>query len=424
MPFRKPNQSTPLPNAGLAAVAAHEAEADPHGQYFLADGTRAMSGDIDVGANNITNVGDVVGAVMDSDFAGSDTGVLRRTGVGAYAVRKDNLTAIVAPSIGDNNAAGYSHGSIWFDTVLLLYHIYQTETAGAAVWLQLGSGGGYDVEVDTFAELITEVNAAGANVAQGNSWHIRPTADPEAERSGFFDPDETLEGSIDGLFPHPFVQFYPFNSATMGFGSLADGLIFKANNSGQISLTATGLVLVSVSDEDVVTLFPGEVTGPIAVEAIIRITAKTATEALGPVLGYYRSIGAPPIRGISGDSAGARLRNQSSSWSIQTLWLDGGASAAGGLGNAAHDPQSVDTKIRCSYPRTGVVWEAFGEIWEFGDTTNHARAGSVVVANGMDLTNPVEKFNPFFSAHIVASANSFTVELSHFRIVSGGEYSF
>lgn len=67
------------------------------------------------GGADVTDAANVAaaGAVMDSDFAGTATGTLTRTGVATYAVRKDNLAAGAAPTVTDDSSLGYSVGSRW-----------------------------------------------------------------------------------------------------------------------------------------------------------------------------------------------------------------------------------------------------------------------------------------------------------------------
>jgi len=52
-----------------AAVTAHEAAADPHTQYLLASGSRSLSGDLNLGTNDITNVGTVDGVDVSAQAA-------------------------------------------------------------------------------------------------------------------------------------------------------------------------------------------------------------------------------------------------------------------------------------------------------------------------------------------------------------------
>lgn len=58
-------------------------------------------------------------------------------GIDDIATKKSNLTAIVAPGVGNDSSQGYAVGSFWIDTVL--NDIYQAANVavGAAVWRKL-----------------------------------------------------------------------------------------------------------------------------------------------------------------------------------------------------------------------------------------------------------------------------------------------
>jgi hypothetical protein len=202
------------------AIARSDASFGAGGGDFLADGTVPMTGDLDIGGNDVTNVGNVdgrdvstdgaaldahvgaanphsgslasahegaggavhadaiaggaagfmtgddktkldaiesgadvtdaenvaaAGAVMDGDFAGSDTGPLTRTGAEAYAVRKDSLAASAAPGVTDDSDSGYSVGSLWIDTTGDASYRCVDATVGAAVWEAAAGGGSGDV---------------------------------------------------------------------------------------------------------------------------------------------------------------------------------------------------------------------------------------------------------------------------------------
>jgi hypothetical protein len=55
---------------------------------------------------------------------------------------KNNLSAIVAPTASDDDARGYSVGSIWVDVLLNSAYICTSNAIGAASWNQMGAGGG------------------------------------------------------------------------------------------------------------------------------------------------------------------------------------------------------------------------------------------------------------------------------------------
>jgi hypothetical protein len=58
---------------------------------------------------------------------------------------KKNFTAVVAPTVTDDETAGYSVGSQWVDTVGLMIYFCVDPSAGAAVW-STGGGGASDLE--------------------------------------------------------------------------------------------------------------------------------------------------------------------------------------------------------------------------------------------------------------------------------------
>lgn len=101
------------------------------------------------------------GAVMDSDFSGSATGVMKRTGVATYAVRKDNETTS-DPTTSDNTAAGYETGSQWRNTQSSRIWRKVGETGGVAFWalesqFQIGAN-------------LNDNQGSAADVGSGTSW--------------------------------------------------------------------------------------------------------------------------------------------------------------------------------------------------------------------------------------------------------------
>lgn len=58
-------------------------------------------------------------------------------GVGALAGVKSNLTALIAPTVADDDTQGYSVGSMWQDTVLFKIYMCSDNSTGAAVWTAL-----------------------------------------------------------------------------------------------------------------------------------------------------------------------------------------------------------------------------------------------------------------------------------------------
>ncbi|MHC5034951.1 MAG: hypothetical protein ACYTFZ_07930 [Planctomycetota bacterium] len=54
-----------------------------------------------------------------------------------------NFTAILDPTANDDVTEGYFPGCLWFNTVLDTFWIMEDNTAGAAVWTQIGGPGGF-----------------------------------------------------------------------------------------------------------------------------------------------------------------------------------------------------------------------------------------------------------------------------------------
>jgi hypothetical protein len=84
------------------------------------------------------------GGIKDYDFAGTDTGMLVRTGVDTYAVVKTHEDTIDPVGATDDVTLGYSVGSRWFNTATPEEFVCLDATDGAAVWLSTTSGGGGD----------------------------------------------------------------------------------------------------------------------------------------------------------------------------------------------------------------------------------------------------------------------------------------
>ena len=65
---------------------------------------------------------------------GAGTVSIGVTGFGAMATVKCNFTAVAAPGVTDDAAAGYAVGSSWIDTALDDAYVCCDSTNGAAVW--------------------------------------------------------------------------------------------------------------------------------------------------------------------------------------------------------------------------------------------------------------------------------------------------
>lgn len=79
--------------------------------------------------------------VKDSEFTGDDIALLG-TGAGTFEAWKHNFAASAAPGSTDDSASGYGVGSIWIDTTGDKVYICYDATASAALWQEVGAGGG------------------------------------------------------------------------------------------------------------------------------------------------------------------------------------------------------------------------------------------------------------------------------------------
>lgn len=158
---------------------------DDHTIYLLINGTRAMTGDLNMGSQAITNVGLVDGVDVSAhktrhDVGGADalsltapvdiTDTTSAAGSGSGYVAGDhthghgsrgggslhikasaagdgfkpqsNLAATSDPGATDDSAAGYVVGSTWVNVTLDKAFVCVDATATSAVWLDTGAGGG------------------------------------------------------------------------------------------------------------------------------------------------------------------------------------------------------------------------------------------------------------------------------------------
>ncbi len=79
-------------------------------------------------------------SVTDKDFTAA-SGFMRKTGAGAYEAIKANMSASVAPGVGDDSDDGYAVGSKWYDTTADKAYECLDSTVGAAVWKEITGGG-------------------------------------------------------------------------------------------------------------------------------------------------------------------------------------------------------------------------------------------------------------------------------------------
>lgn len=105
---------------------------------FMSTGDKSKLDGIEAGADvtDAANV-DAAGALMDSEFAGTYTGDLVRTGAATYAVLRHNLAASIAPTVSDDDTADYAIGSRWLDTTADRAYLCLSAATGAAVWVEV-----------------------------------------------------------------------------------------------------------------------------------------------------------------------------------------------------------------------------------------------------------------------------------------------
>lgn len=87
---------------------------------------------------SIQNIGANSHVTIDAHLANlANPHVVTKTQVGLSNVEnlKVNLTAVVAPAVGNDNTEGYAVGSRWIDTVLDNEFVAVDVTTGAAVWI-------------------------------------------------------------------------------------------------------------------------------------------------------------------------------------------------------------------------------------------------------------------------------------------------
>ncbi len=146
--LRKHEQTGTLVTKIAVAQAGEEIDYD-----LLPDATTAQKGaltaadklkldGIEAGAD-VTDFDNVAsaGAIME-DYFEDEVGDLQRNSLGSYEVVQANLTATTAPTVNDDEDAGYSIGSKWCDTSAARFYFCADATATLAVWVEVGASGG------------------------------------------------------------------------------------------------------------------------------------------------------------------------------------------------------------------------------------------------------------------------------------------
>lgn len=107
--------------------------------------------------------------LTDASFAGSDAGRLVRTGVGTYAVVKDNLAAAGVPTASDDETQGYQRGSLWFTGVNMWVCV--DATAGSAEWYRVAK------PATGTPEPIAATGSVGTSAQHANADHVHAHGD-------------------------------------------------------------------------------------------------------------------------------------------------------------------------------------------------------------------------------------------------------
>ena len=159
---------------------------DDHTQYSLADGSRGVALD---GTFRVQDTGDITrqfafdlaniltgntrtftvpDANLDLSALNSTfLGTVIRTAAGVYGMQKHNLVATTDPGVGDDGLDDYAVGSIWANVTLDTLWFCLDSTTGAAVWLQLGAGGGAQTIQHTRSNSASDYYESASGVCPG-----------------------------------------------------------------------------------------------------------------------------------------------------------------------------------------------------------------------------------------------------------------
>lgn len=151
---------------------AYENNADTNA-FTDADHSKLDGIEASADVTDATNVA-AAGAVMDSDFSGTYTAHLRRTGSGTYTASKDNFTATTAPGATDDSASDYAIGSLWIDITNQNAYICEDATASSANWLQINGGGTGDFSgpASSTDNALVRFDGTGGKTGQNSGWTL------------------------------------------------------------------------------------------------------------------------------------------------------------------------------------------------------------------------------------------------------------
>jgi hypothetical protein len=220
--------------------------------------------------------------IKDAEFTGADT-VLLGTGSGTFTELKHNFSASAAPGSTDDSAAGYAVGSMWIDTTGDKVYINYDATATAALWQEVGAGGG----------------GSALDVTDGT------TTVSATDKITFSGATVTDQGSNDALV-----------TITGGSGGSTVGMPTDSEDytGGAITLNSTTWADVSGPADLVVAAEAGDVLA-------VSLSALLGAEAVNGCLDMATIVSSSPVNYVSGNDGGA------SSLGVQA-WL-GPASASG-----------------------------------------------------------------------------------------------
>lgn len=271
---------------------------------FMSGADKAKLDGVEPGADvtDATNVA-AAGAIMDGDFAGSYPADMGRTGAGAYAPTKRNLSAITAPTTGDDSSLDYSVGSRWINTTTGRVYVCVDASVGAAVWRE------------------TSVVAAALEAAGG----------------------VLLGGQIGGTSASPDVRGLRETSGPtlLTLGAIADGhLVARAGNDlvgvpvpsgGSLFRGVRGFSLTNYLERATAGDLAGNATPGFEIYAILNVDdirrgllafssyiASTGNEFVGP--GYHLWVEGDRPRHTISDGTGSFLSNFLQQWILDAVY--------------------------------------------------------------------------------------------------------
>jgi hypothetical protein len=172
------------------------------------------------------------GAIMDGDYAGATVGRQRRTGVGTYGVTADNIGAAVDPTVNDDTTAGYALDSIWINTTAVPPRVFKctNPAAGAAVWRPAWALNNVTAVV---APAVTDDDVAGYD--RGSMWidtalnNIYVCANPATGAAVWRLAlnATTAGGELAGTYPNPTIADGVVDAANARAGALAGLVVDK-----------------------------------------------------------------------------------------------------------------------------------------------------------------------------------------------------